>query len=67
MAVHIRGTVGQALGQVQLEIGKAFGIETAAEAIDGRFADIGQLGEGGNAGVNGGLGRRQDHFSHLTL
>jgi hypothetical protein len=34
---------------MQFKIRKAAGFETAAEAIDGRFADAGFQGQGGDA------------------
>ncbi|MNY59967.1 hypothetical protein D3C86_1964690 [compost metagenome] len=67
MAIHIRRAVGQALGQVQFEIGETLGIEATTEAVDGRLTDISHLGQGGNTGVDGGLGRCQNHLRYLTL
>ena len=67
MTIYVRGAIGQALGQMEFEIRKALGIETAAKAVDGRFTDIGHLGQSGDAGVDGGLGRRQDHLGNLAF
>ncbi len=67
VTVHIGCTIGQALGQVQFEIGKTLGIETTTKTVDGRFTDVGHFGQGGDAGVNGSLGRRQDHLGDLAF
>ena len=37
----------KALGQMQFEVRESAGFETTAEAIDGRFANPGLKGEGG--------------------
>lgn len=46
----------KALGQMQFEVRESAGFETTAEAIDGRFANPGLKGEGGDARMNGLLG-----------
>ena len=67
VAVHIGRAVGQALGQMQFEIGKALGIEPATETVDGRFTDVSHLGEGGDTGVDGRLWGGQDDLGDFTL
>ncbi|MCY0628018.1 hypothetical protein OVX87_10365 [Klebsiella pneumoniae] len=41
---------------MQFEVRESAGFETTAEAIDGRFANAGLKGEGGDARMNGLLG-----------
>ena len=57
----------EALGKVQFKIRKPAGFETAAEAIDGRFAHPGLKGEGGDARMNGLRGGGEDHFRHFAF
>ncbi|STT79849.1 Uncharacterised protein [Klebsiella pneumoniae] len=57
----------KALGQMQFEVRESAGFETTAEAIDGRFANPGLKGEGGDARMNGLLGGGEDHFRHFAF
>lgn len=67
VAIHIRRAVGQTLRQMQFKIGKAFGIQPAAEAVNRGFADLGHAGEGGDTGVDGCLRRRKNDFRHFSF
>ena len=65
--VYIGSAIGQALSQMQLEVREPLGVQTATEPVDGWLADIGHLGQGRYARMDGGLWCRQDHFCDFTL
>ncbi|MCY1426210.1 hypothetical protein D9M71_420260 [compost metagenome] len=66
-AADVRGATGQALGQLQLELGVAADAERTAETVDRRFADRGGLGEGGDAEAGGLLRVEQDHLGDFAF
>ncbi|MNE16323.1 hypothetical protein D3C80_1092650 [compost metagenome] len=63
----VGSAAGQALRQLQLELGVAADAERAAEAVDGRFADLGRLGQRSNAETGGLLRVEQDDFGDFAL
>ncbi|MOA19765.1 hypothetical protein D3C78_1401700 [compost metagenome] len=63
----VGSAAGQALRQLQLELGVAADAERAAEAVYRRLADLGSLGQGGNAETSGLLGVEQDDFGDFAL
>ncbi|MNC22357.1 hypothetical protein D3C75_703560 [compost metagenome] len=66
-AADVGGAAGQALRQLQLELGVAADAERAAEAVDGRFADLGRLGQRSNAETGGLLRVEQDDFGDFAF
>ncbi|MNZ61888.1 hypothetical protein D3C78_799910 [compost metagenome] len=66
-AADIGRATGQALRQLQLELGVTADAERTAEAVDGRFADLGRLGQCGNAETGGLLRVEQDDFGDFAF
>jgi hypothetical protein len=66
-AADVRGAAGQALGQLQLEFRVAADAERAAEAVHGRFADRGGLGQRGDAEAGRLLWVEQDDLGDFTF